>query len=328
MRLPAGLPLIALAAAALAYPLVFGSPAAINVGVLVLLFAALGTAWNLLGGYAGQISFGHAVFFGIGAYTSTILLKEVGLSPWLGMVAGAALAALAALLLGLPTFRLAGHYFAIATIVIGEIAHTVVRNLDAVGGARGLFLPILPTSPVNYQFHSGRLPYYAIAFGLYALALAATLLVERRRIGYYLRAIREDPTASRSLGVSVLQYKLAAAALSAALTAICGTFYAQYVLFIDSDSVFPLSLSILIALTAILGGAGRAYGPLLGAAVLIPLSEITRIGFGGTGRGADLVIYGALIVLISVAQPGGIAAFGDVLRRRLSRRPAPLSGSA
>lgn len=314
-----GLPVIALVAAALVYPLAFGSPAAINVGVLILLFAALGTAWNLLGGYAGQISFGHAVFFGIGAYTSTVLLKEAGLSPWLGMLAGAALAALAAVLLGVPTFRLAGHYFAIATIVIGEIAHTVVRNLDAIGGARGLFLPILPTSLVNYQFHNSRLPYYGIAFGLYALALAATLMVERRRIGYYLRAIREDPTASRSVGVSVLQYKLAAAALSAALTAICGTFYAQYVLFIDSDSVFPLSLSILIALTAILGGAGRAYGPLLGAGVLVPLSEITRIAFGGTGRGADLVIYGALIVLISVAQPGGLVAFGDSLRRRLLR---------
>jgi len=319
VRLRRGLPLLALVAAGALYPLLFGSPAAINAGVLVLLFASLGTAWNLLGGYAGQISFGHAVFFGIGSYTSTILLKEAGLSPWAGMLAGAALAALAAVLLGLPTFRLAGHYFAIATIVIAEIAHTVVRNVDAVGGARGLFLPILPTSLLNYEFHDSRLPYYGIAFGLYALALAATLLVERRRIGHYLRAIREDPIAGQSVGVSVLRYKLAAAALSAALTALCGTFYAQYVLFIDADSVFPLSLSILIALTAILGGAGRAYGPLLGAAVLIPLSEITRISFGGTGRGADLVIYGALIVLISVAQPGGLVAFGDSLRRRVLR---------
>ncbi|MCA1657118.1 MAG: branched-chain amino acid ABC transporter permease, partial [Actinobacteria bacterium] len=139
------------------------------------------------------------------------------------------------------------------------------------------------------------------------------------RMGYYLRAIREDQAAARSVGVSVPRYKLAAGAVSAALTALCGTFYAQYVLFIDADSVFPLSLSILVALVAILGGAGRAYGPFLGACVLIPLSELTRNQFGGTGRGADLVIYGALIVLVSVAQPGGLAAAGDGLTRRLAR---------
>ncbi len=312
------LPLVALAAA-LAYPLVLGSPAAINIGVLVLLYATLGTAWNILGGYAGQVSFGHAVFFGTGAYTSTLLLQHLGLTPWLGMLAGAAVAAALALVVGYPTFRLAGHYFAIATIVVGEIAHTLVRSSDVVGGARGLFLPILPTALINYQFQETRVPYYFVALALYALALAVTLLIERRRIGYYLRAIREDQAAARSVGVSVPRYKLAAGAVSAALTALCGTFYAQYVLFIDADSVFPLSLSILVALVAILGGAGRAYGPFLGACILVPLSELTRIQFGGTGRGADLVIYGALIVLVSVAQPGGLAAAGDGLTRRLAR---------
>jgi branched-chain amino acid transport system permease protein len=138
--------------------------------------------------------------------------------------------------------------------------------------------------------------------------------VERRRMGYYLRAIREDQLAAQSVGVSVLRYKLGAAALSAALTALGGTFYAQYVLFIDAESVFPLSLSVLIALVPILGGAGHAIGPLLGAAVLIPLSELTRISFGGTGQGLDLVVYGGLIVLIAVLQPGGLVT----LPRRLA----------
>ncbi len=312
------LPAAALAAA-LAYPFVLGSPNAINIGVLVLLYAALGTAWNILGGYAGQVSFGHAVFFGTGAYTSTLLLQHLGLTPWIGMLAGALVAAGLALAVGYPTFRLAGHYFAIATIVVGEIAHTLVRSSDVVGGARGLFLPILPTALINYQFQETRLPYYFVALGLYVVSLAVTLLIERRRMGYYLRAIREDQAAARSVGVSVPRYKLAAGAVSAALTALCGTFYAQYVLFIDADSVFPLSLSILIALVAILGGAGRAYGPFLGACVLIPLSELTRNQFGGTGRGADLVIYGALIVLVSVAQPGGLAAAADGLTRRMAR---------
>jgi branched-chain amino acid transport system permease protein len=319
---------LALAAGALVlvvYPFAFASVTAVNVGVLVLLYAMLGTAWNLLGGYAGQISFGHAAFFGTGAYTSTLLLKHLGLSPWLGMLAGAALAAALAVAVGWPTFRLAGHYFAIATIVVGEIAHTLVRNADLVGGARGLFLPIVPSSLVSYEFHEGRTPYYFVALGLYALALLLTLVVERRRMGFYLRAIREDQLAAQSVGVPVLRYKLGAAALSAALAALGGTFYAQYVLFIDAESVFPLSLSVLIALVPILGGTGHAIGPLLGAAVLIPLSELTRIGFGGTGQGLDLVIYGGLIVLIAVLQPGGLVTLprrwqGSVtaLRRRYS----------
>jgi branched-chain amino acid transport system permease protein len=308
-------------AVALLYPLAFGSPRDINVGVLVLLFATLGTAWNLLGGYAGQISFGHAVFFGTGAYTSTLLV-QAGLSPWLGMLAGAALAASLALLIGLPTFRLAGHYFAIATIVVGEITETIVRNTDALGAARGLALPIRPSGLLDLQFHESRLPYYFAALALYLVALMTTWLVERNRLGYYLRAIREDEAAARSVGISVLQHKLAASALSAALAALGGTFYAQYILFIDSDSVFALALSIRIALIPILGGVGRSYGPLLGAAVLVPLQELTRFRFGGTGSGADLVIYGALIMLISVLQPGGLAAFGDGLRRAWLRRPA------
>lgn len=301
------LALAVLALVLVAYPFAFRSATAVNVGVLVLLFAMLGTAWNLLGGYAGQISFGHAAFFGTGAYTSTLLLKHFGLSPWLGMLAGAALAAAVALAVGWPTFRLAGHYFAIATIVVGEIAHTLVRNADLVGGARGLFLPIVRSSLLKYEFHEGRTPYYFVALGLYALALLLTFGVARRRMGYYLRAIREDQLAAESVGISVLRYKLGAAALSAALTALGGTFYAQYVLFIDAESVFPVSLSVLIALVPILGGTGHAIGPLLGAAVLIPLSELTRISFGGTGQGLDLVVYGGLIVLIAVLQPGGLA---------------------
>jgi len=306
-------------ACALAYPLVLAGPRDVNVGVLVLLYATLGTAWNILGGYAGQISFGHAVFFGTGAYVSTLVVGA-GLSPWIGMLAGALVAAGLAIVIGLPTFRLAGHYFAIATIVVGEIVETVVRNTDALGGARGLMPPILPSGIANLEFHETRVPYFYVALALYAVALISTWLVERRRVGYYLRAIREDEQAARSVGVSVLRYKLAAAALSAALAALAGTLYAQYVLFIDPDSVFSLALSIRIALIPILGGAGRSYGPLIGAIVLVPLQEVTRFQFGGTGQGADLVIYGGLIVLLSVLQPGGLAAVVDSLRRVTQRR--------
>ena len=322
---------VALAAAAIvivAYPFAFGSETAINIGVLVLLFAMLGTAWNLVGGYAGQLSFGHAVFFGTGAYTSTLLLKQFGISPWVGMLAGAALAATVAVAVGWPTFRLSGHYFAIATMLVGEITYTVVRNADALGGARGQALPILPSTLLNYQFHEGRMPYYFTALALYAFALLVTFAVERRRIGYYLRAIREDQTAAQSIGVPVLRYKLSAAALSAALTALGGTFYAQYVLFIDAETVFSLYLiSVPIVLVTVLGGAGHAFGPLLGAAVLIPLTELSRIAFGGTGRGLDLVIYGGLIVLVAVLHPDGLVTVPRRLRRFVGSVPKRFSSS-
>jgi branched-chain amino acid transport system permease protein len=313
----------AVAVILLAYPFAFGSSTAINVGILVVLFAMLGTAWNLLGGYAGQISFGHAVFFGIGAYTSTLLLKQFDLSPWAGMLVGAGLAAAVAVAVGWPTFRFSGHYFTIATILIGEIVYTFVRTSDVVGGASGLTLPILPTSLVNYQFQQERAPYYFVAVGLYMLALLVTFAIERRRIGYYLRAIGEDQIAARGVGVPVLRYKLSAAAISAALTALGGTFYAQLVLYVDADTVFSLfRISVLIALVAVLGGTGQAFGPLLGAAVLIPLSQYTRILCGGTGTGTDIVIYGALILLIAVFHSDGLVTLPRRIYRLVARPQA------
>src|SRR5206468_5745416 len=175
-------------------------------------------AWNLLGGYCGQISLGNAVFFGIGAYTSSLLVMRAGLSPWIGMLAGAALAVGVSQAIGFPCFRLRGHYFAIATIAIGEIVQTLAINWDAIGGARGLWLPIKPETFVNFQFHRAKWPYYYIALALAAGVFGVTLLVERSRMGYYFRAIREDPGAAESVGVPLTRYKLLAIALSAAFT--------------------------------------------------------------------------------------------------------------
>jgi branched-chain amino acid transport system permease protein len=250
-----------------------------------------------------------------------------GVSPWLGMLAGVAVAVLVSQVIGFPCFRLRGHYFAIATIAVGEIVQTIMLNWDALGGARGIWLPIRPETLVNFQFHRAKWPYYYVALGLFAAVLALTAWVERTRLGYYFRAIREDPDAAQSLGVPVARYKLLAIALSAAFTALGGSFYAQYVLFIDPESVFPLSLSILICLVAVLGGVGTLWGPLVGAAVLIPLSEATRIYFGGTGKAVDLMIYGGLIVLVAVFQPGGITALA-ARRGRGGGAPAPAAARA
>ena len=296
-----------LLAALLAFPLYFTLPFPRHVMIMIFLYATLAQAWNILAGYCGQISLGHAIFFGVGAYTSSLLVKHADLSPWLGMAAGALVAVAISQVIGYPVFRLRGHYFAIATIAVGEIVQTVMINWEWAGGARGLFVPIKrPDSFVNFQFHDSKQMYYYIALGLLALSAGLTRLIEGSRAGFYFRAVRDDQEAAASLGVNVTREKLRAMACSAGLTALGGTFYAQYVLFIDPESVFPLSLSILICLVAVLGGVGSLWGPLLGAAVLVPLSEGTRVWFGGRGTALDLLIYGALIVVISVVQPAGL----------------------
>jgi branched-chain amino acid transport system permease protein len=307
---------IALLGAALLVPVVIALPYPRDVLIRIFLFATLAQAWNILAGYCGQISLGHAIFFGTGAYTSGMFVANDLASPWVAMVVGAVLAVVLSQLIGAPVFRLRGHYFAIATIAVGEIVHILAVNWELIGAARGLYIPIKrPDSLVNFQFHQSKAVYYYIVLGLLVLALAITRLIERSRLGYYFRAVREEQDAAASLGVRVARTKRVAFAISAALTAACGTFYAQYVLFIDPESVFPLSLSILICLIAVLGGVGTLWGPLLGAAVLIPLGEVTRIYLGGTGKALDLVIYGALIMVISVVQPAGLVGMVRRLRR-------------
>jgi branched-chain amino acid transport system permease protein len=239
---------------------------------------------------------------------------------------GALLAVAVSVVIGLPVFRLRGHYFAIATIALGEIAAAVASSWDFIGGASGLTIPFVrdangrPTdSWVWFQFNQNKLPYYFIAFALMVLLALLTIWLDRNKAGFYFRAIKNDQDAARSLGVNALHYKLLALILSAGFTALLGSFYAQYLLFIDPDTTLALSLSILISLIAILGGVNTIWGPILGAFIMIPLGQLTRSQFGGSGRAVDLLLYGALIVLISVFQPSGLMG----LRFRLRRVPSP-----
>jgi len=302
----------------LAYPLIFTLPFPRHVMIMIFLYATLGLAWNMIGGYAGQISLGHALFFGIGAYTSTLMLMKLGVSPWVGMLAGGIVSVGVSYIIGYPCFKLAGHYFAIATIAIGEIAQVWMLNWDWAGAAVGLTLPILPESLINLEFHTTKAPYYYVAFGLLILGLLATYGIDRSKLGYYFKAIKGDLEAARSLGINVTKYKFYALALSAFFTSICGSFYAQYVLFIDPDSVFPLMLSVVVCLVATLGGVGTIWGPVIGAFILIPISEFTRIFLGGGGKGTDLVIYGLLIIVISVYQPFGVIGIAKRFRKKES----------
>jgi branched-chain amino acid transport system permease protein len=302
---------------ALVFPWVFRLPYHRDLVIRIFLYAMLAQAWNILAGYCGQISLGHAVFFGTGAYTSTVLQVTWGLNPWLGLPAGIATAVGLSLVIGYPCFRLRGHYFAIATIAVGEIVQTLAINWEFIGGARGLTIPFQKDSLLAFQFATSKYPYYYIMLALLAICMLVSWRIERTRLGYYFRAIREDPEAAQSVGISITKYKLVAMAISAAVVAAGGTFYAQYVLYLDPDSVLPLSLSILVCLLAVVGGVGTLWGPLVGAALLIPLSEFTRIQFGGTGRAVDLLIYGALMTIVAVFQPAGLVG---MFRRRLGHR--------
>ena len=318
-----------MAAALLAYPFVFDGPFPQHVMIMIFLYALMAQSWNIMAGYCGQISLGHAVFFGIGAYSSGFLFAAYHISPWLGMGVGIVIAMAMALVIGIPTFRLRGHYFAIATLVIGESVQTIFQRWEFVGAARGIWLPIVREDAwLNFQFNESKIPYYFIALGFLALATLAIWRMERSRAGYYFRAIREDPEAASSLGVNITLYKTVAFMMSAGFMAMAGTFYAQYILIVDPEDVFPLSLSILVLLMAVMGGVGTLFGPIIGAAVLIPLSEMTRIYLGGTGGAVDLIIYGALIVLICVYKPEGLIGIAKHLFGRAAPREETVHGDA
>ncbi len=290
----------------------------LEVLISVVFWAYLGIAWNLLGGYAGQFSFGHAAFFGIGAYTSTLLLLRAGLTPWVGMLLGGALAAAFGLFEGYLSFRygLKGPYFSLVTLAFAEMLRVVTVNTKAVGSSLGLVVPSATAAPAMFMF-SGKLPYYYIILVMGALALALTWKIGRSRLGFSLAAVRENEDAAEAAGVDALGMKLRAMALSSFLTALGGTFYAQYFAYIDPTITFGPAVSIGALLPAIVGGAGTVLGPVLGSFVLTPLSELTRSALRGRA-GADIMLYGAILVLVISFLPQGLVGF--VRDRRARQR--------
>jgi branched-chain amino acid transport system permease protein len=308
-------------------PLASSNPAHLNLAILVLMAAQLGVAWNLLGGYAGQVSLGHAAFYGVGAYTSTLLLLNFGVNPWLGMLAGGLVAAGLSFGFGWSCFRLKGHYFAMATIAVVEIVQIVFTNWEYAGAAVGLTIPMNQRGWGAMVF-ADKQPYYLLALGLLLLTLAATWAVERSHVGYYLRAIKDEPDAARSIGIHIARYKQVALALSAFFTALGGSLYAQKELYIDPGSVLTTALSIKMALVSILGGVGTLFGPVVGAVVLTTIEELTRAAFGGSGRGTDTMIYAGLIVVIAVYYPSGLVGWWRERVRRIKNKRAALATDA
>ncbi len=331
-RLAGTVAAVVVAVALVAYPFVLTGPFPLHVMILTFMFATLAVAWNIMGGYAGMFSFGQAAFFGIGAYTSSWLLVAHGVNPWLGLVAGGVAAAVVAAASGYPCSNLRGHSFAIASIAFAEIVRVHFNNWKLVGAAEGLTIPMVrPGGLLHFQFHQSKAPYYFIALAFLLASLAISRAVSRSRMGYYFRAIKESHELAMGLGISFVRYRLAAIMISAFLSAAAGTLYAQYILYLDPESVLVLSISVQVVLIAMLGGAGSVLGPAIGALILVPASEVTRVTLGHRGTGVDMMIYGALITLISVYQPKGVWGLlaGRGGRRRASATlPSPAAASA
>lgn len=311
----------------LIYPFLVKGSFPMHVMIMVFLFAMMGVAWNIMGGYAGMFSFGQAAFFGIGAYTSSYLLTTYHVSPWIGLLAGGVLASLAAAAIGIPCSNLRGHYFAIASIAFAEIVRIHFNNWKLVGAAEGLTLPILDQSFRNFEFHTTKIPYYYILLGFLILSLLVCSWVSSSRMGFYFRAIKESHELAKVVGINFVRYRLAAIMISAFLTAMAGTFYAQYILYLDPDSVLILPISVQVVLVAMLGGSGTVMGPVIGAAILLPISEGTRVWLGPKGTGIDMVVYGTLIMLISAYQPRGVWGFLSRARRNAYERSTPARGA-
>src|SRR5947209_14331755 len=286
-----GIALVTVAILLVALPLLVTSSFAIDILIRILLFAFIGVAWNLMGGYAKQLSLGHAAYFGLGAYTSTILEIRYGISPWLGMVAGGVVAMLASLPIGALCFRLRGPYFAIATIATAQVLMLLfLKFRDFAWGAEGTTIPNFGDAPLMMQFDD-KSSYYYVALGLLALGLIITYRLEHSWIGYYLVAIGEDEDAAEAVGVDAPRVERDIYMISAFLTALAGTFYVQYIYFIDPATVFSFNISVEAALVSIVGGIGTLWGPVIGTVLLETAAALLQSWLGSSAGGVQLTVY-------------------------------------
>ncbi len=277
----------------------------VYVVTLILLWAYLGQCWNICYGYAGLLSFGHAAFLGVGAYTSTLLLINYNVTPWIGMLIGGGAAALIGLIMGIPTLKLRGAYFALATIAVAEMVRLITLKLDFItNGPLGLLLPT-NLSPLYFYFED-TFHWFIVSLAMLIALLAISYKLENSKLGMALRAVKENEAAAASLGVSLFKYKMIALLLSAFFTGVGGVFFAQFVGYIRPDIVLPPERSDEILLVPLLGGTGTLLGPVIGSVIFIALKHVFLAFFGGGMAGAYLILYGALIMFIVLFMPQGI----------------------
>jgi branched-chain amino acid transport system permease protein len=300
-------------------PFVVVSNVVLNFLIVALLIALVGQGWNVLGGYGGQYSFGHAAFFGTGAYVTGVLQVRYGVNAWAGLALGIAAGAGVGGFIGTVSFRagLRGSYFALVTLAFAEVLRIIASVAPVTGAGVGTLIK-LDLRWEAFQFQS-RVPFYWIILGFVAASLVIVKVIESTRFGAYLVAVRENEDAARASGIDVVRVKLIAMTISAAITAAGGCFYAQYFLFLDAGIAYGTWISVEALLAPIIGGIGTVYGPLLGALVVRSLGEATKL-VTGHAPGLDLVIYGCVLVLVVAFAPRGIAGIFSALRTRLGSR--------
>ena len=305
-----------------ALPLVGLNSFYLHLFIMIFMHAVMAQSWNVIAGFSGQISLGHGAFFGIGAYATSFFYMQYGVTPWISIFIGMFVSGVFAVLIGIPMLRLSGHYFAIATLLIGISFQVVFQRWDLVGAASGLWVTMTPEdSWTALQFHSSKLPYYYIFLVFFLISFFAVWVLSRSKLGYRLRAVRDDPQAALSLCINVSNYKIIAYVISAMIMAPMGSLFAQYILIIDPDRVFNIEISIIVLLITVLGGIGNVWGPIIGASILIPISEYSRIYLGGTGGAVDLILYGLILMIICVFRPNGLISFipRGILERKKQR---------
>ena len=286
-------------------PLFFGDRY-IHIMIMILFYGYLGSCWNILSGYTGMLSLGHGALAGICAYISVALFIKMGITPWIGMFIGAIMTAL----IGMGVTYLAARYglrsmyFALLTISFSEIIRLLALHWEFIGGASGLLIPMSKNSMINYQFSEKYMYYYVILI-MVILIVFINYIIVNSKLGYYLLAIKENEDAAETVGVITSKYKVIATGISAFLTGFGGVFYAQYLMFVSPDINLSLDFSIEIASVAIIGGIGTVFGPLVGACLLQPISEIFRVFLGDMGS-VHLIAYGLILMLVIIFMPKGI----------------------
>lgn len=291
----------------LAVPLVIDEPYILHIFIMTFFFAMAAVAWNILGGLAGQFSLGHATFMALGAYCSALLVIKLDVTPWIGMWVSGIVAGVFAAALFYPCFVLRGPYFSLATIAFSETFRNLFTNWEMVGKAQGLLLPIYQNAWYYMQF-SSKVPYYYIALGLMVLIYGIFVYLDRSKLGYGFKSLREDEDAANAIGINIVRHKLAATFISAALTAVAGAFYAQYIRYMEPDLML-VQYSVEMIMPTIIGGIGTINGPIIGSFILTPLSEYLRAFMGNKVAGAHLIIYAAILIAVIRVKPEGLVGW-------------------
>lgn len=304
-------------------PMAVTNPYYLHVIIMCILWAYLASCWNIIGGFAGQLSLGHGIYTAVGAYVTIILFNTFGLSPWLGLFVGGGAAVLLSLIIGYPTFGLRGAYYALATVAISEGIVVLITNTGnighfVVGGAEGLIVKMVGNSATAMQFDSKVPYYYIVLFMLFMIMFVAKWLKDSK-LGYYLVALREDEDAAAAIGIDVRRNKLIAGAISAFFTALGGVFYAVLIRYLEPNAIAGAGMSTQMVFLTIVGGAGTVLGPVVGGILLSLASEIIRFYLGGQLMGLHLFIYGMIVLLMIIFQPKGLMELVDKIKRRFSK---------